>query len=318
VSQPLRVALLGARDPLGEAVLALLEEREFELAAFIPLSLDDSEEMVAYAGDDMAIELADGFDWSRADVLIAAGRGPAVCRQSVAAIERGLSVIGLDTGVDGTLSARADNGLAVAATRALGAIARHAGLLTVDVFAALPVSLAGKAGVEELARQTQAVFAMEEADAEAFPVRMAFNLIPQAGQPLETGDIDIERDCAGDMRARLGMPDLPVMVTASWVPTFYGCALSVHGKTESQVTRADLIGWLSAVDDLTVMDEPIPGGAPTPFTESQEDETVFVGRIRADEHSGRHFGLWLVCDAIRLEAAQIVDWLENMIEKKAS
>ncbi len=120
---------------------------------------------------------------------------------------------------------------------------------------------------------------------------------------------------AADIRLRLGLPDLPVMVTATWAPMFYGAALAIHGSTGRDCSRADLRAWLSEKAGVTVMDEALLGGVPTPYTEAQENEGVFVGRLRTESAGGRRFALWLVCDAIRLEAAQIVNQIENLIEK---
>ena len=110
---------------------------------------------------------------------------------------------------------------------------------------------------------------------------------------------------------------MPVMVTATWAPMFYGAALAIHGTTARDCCRADLRAWLSEAPGVTVMDEALLGGVPTPYTEAQEDDGVFVGRLRTESAGGRRFALWMVCDAIRLEAAQIVDQIENLIEKKA-
>ncbi len=315
---PLRIALLGARDPLGEAVIAQIEARDIALGELIPLALDATDDLVAYAGEEIELETADAFDWGRADILVAAGRGASTRRYVEMAANRGLDVICLDADTDVVAGRveRVGDGLALVTARVVDVIERKAELASVDVFAALPVSMAGKDGVEELARQTQAVFAMEDAEAEAFPVRIAFNLIPQVGTPTPDGATSLEQRCAQDVRANLDLPDLPVMVTACWVPTFYGTALSVHGATTQAMTRGSLCTWLANLDGVTVMDEAVTGGAPTPFTEAQEDESVFVGRVRVDATTGTRFGVWLVCDATRLEAAQIVDRLENLIEKK--
>jgi len=158
---------------------------------------------------------------------------------------------------------------------------------------------------------------MAEPECEVFPVRMAFNLLPQVGQALATGETDWEAHCRADLRTRLGQPDLRVQVSAAWAPVFYGCAIVVHAVAGAPLTRARLSGWLAAQDEVTVMDEAMPGGAPTPYTEAQESEGIFVGRVRVENDHADRFALWLVCDAMRLEAAQIVDRLENMIEKKA-
>lgn len=311
----LRIALLGAQDPLGAAVISELEERDLAIGELIPLALDETDDFVG----DQPVGHIDSFDWRRADVLVAAARAPAARRHIESAANQGCAVVCLGNDVDARAEhiVRIHNGLAVAAGKALSVIAGRAGLESVELFAALPVSMAGKSGVEELARQTQAVFTMEECEPETFPVRIAFNLIPQAGVPLEDGGMDLEKQCADDLRAHLGRADLPVMVTASWVPTFYGTSLALHGSVDSVLDRGALSDWLRQAAGVTVMDETVPGGAPTPYTESQEDDTIFVGRVRVDAITGRRFALWLVCDAIRLEAAQIVDRIENLIEKKA-
>lgn len=318
-SRPLRIAILGAQDPLGEAVMALLAERDIEVDELIPLSLDECDDLVEFAGNEMAVSVAEGFDWRAVDVMVAATHHPAARRHIESAANQGCVSIGLLTGLDAhaEVVVRVPSGLALAAARVLKPIARQAGLQSVDVFASLPVSLAGKSGVEELAAQTQAVFNLTEADPEVFPVRIAFNMIPQVGKPMDNGDIDSEALSAADLRSRLGLPELPVMVTATWAPMFYGAALAIHGTTARDCCRADLRAWLSEAPGVTVMDEALLGGVPTPYTEAQEDDGVFVGRLRTESAGGRRFALWMVCDAIRLEAAQIVDQIENLIEKKA-
>jgi aspartate-semialdehyde dehydrogenase len=318
-TRPLRIAILGAQDPLGEAVMALLAERDVDVGELIPLSLDECDAAVEFAGNELAIAPAENFDWRAADVMVAATHHPAARRYIESAANQGCAAICLLSGLDAHAGGviRVPSGLALAAATALKPIVRQAGLQSVDVFASLPVSLAGKSGVEELAAQTQAVFNLTEADPEVFPVRIAFNMIPQVGKPMDNGDIDSEALSAADLCAHLGLPELQVMVTATWAPMFYGAALAIHGTTAQDCSRAELRDWLSQAAGVTVMDEALLGGAPTPFTEAQENESVFVGRLRTESAGGRRFALWLVCDAIRLEAARIVDQIENLIEKKA-
>ncbi|MBK6741877.1 MAG: hypothetical protein IPG66_02450 [Hydrogenophilales bacterium] len=316
---PVRIAILGAQDPLGEAVMALLTERDIAVDELIPLSLEETDDVVEFAGNELAIGKVEGFDWRAVDALIAATHDAAARRHIESAANQGCPVVcllnDLDARADGVV--RVASGLALAAAQVLKPIARKAGLQSVDVFAALPVSLAGKPGVEELAVQTRSVFNLDVAETEIFPVRIAFNMIPQVGKPLANGDIDSEALSAADLRERLGMPQLPVMVTATWAPMFYGAALAIHGTTERDCGRSDLRDWLSQASGVIVMDEALLGGVPTPYTEAQENEDVFVGRLRTEAVAGRRFALWMVCDVIRLEAARMVDQIENLIEKKA-
>jgi aspartate-semialdehyde dehydrogenase len=60
------------------------------------------------------------------------------------------------------------------------------------------------------------------------------------------------------------------------------------------------------------MEAVIPASLPTPATDAQGSQDVFVGRIRVDGDACR---LWLVFDPITLEAAQMAACVENWIDK---
>jgi aspartate-semialdehyde dehydrogenase len=65
-----------------------------------------------------------------------------------------------------------------------------------------------------------------------------------------------------------------------------------------------------------VVDDPVPGGYPTPVTHASGRDPVFVGRIREDISHPRGLDLWVVSDNIRkgaaLNAVQLAElWLKN-------
>lgn len=209
------------------------------------------------------------------------------------------------------------SGLALAARLALAPLQRAVGLESLNLVAMLPVAMAGRGGVEELAHQTREVFAMQEPESEVFPVRMAFNLLPQVGAPGESGATLFEQRCVDALRAELSAGELPVLLTALWAPVFHGAALDIQGRCEKPLDAQTLRACWSGNPQVTVMDEAILGGVPTPFTDAQNSDGVFIGRLRVDPRDPRRFALWLVCDAARLEAARIVASLENMIERSS-
>lgn len=313
----LRLALLGAQEPLGEAVASALEESGLDIAVLAPLACEDSDAMLSFAGEDLPVVEAADFDWTGVDVLIAVEAHGDAARHVAAAQAAGCAVLqgGLPGAAAPAGATRIPSGLTLAATQALAPLRGDFGLESLDLMACLPVSLAGRAGVEELARQTGDVFAMREPETEVYPVRMAFNLIPQVGAPLPDGGTRFETACADDLRAELAAGDLPIMVTATWAPLFHGVAVGVHGRCARPLDLAALRACCAGNPRVTVMDEAVPGGAPTPCTDAQESDGVFVGRLRVDARDSHRFALWLVCDAARLEAARIVALLENMIEK---
>ncbi|MDD3528483.1 MAG: Asd/ArgC dimerization domain-containing protein, partial [Gallionellaceae bacterium] len=314
VAKPLNIALLGADDPLGEAVLRLLSERDIELGELFPLSMAESDGCVTLRGEELPLLEVAGFDWTRADVLLNATRAPAAGRIESSAALAGCRVIGLGQG-DAPGRIAVEGGLAVALQRVLAPLRQEAGLAALAVTAMLPVAAAGEAGVAELAGQTRALFAMESIEPEAFPLQIAFNLIPQVGAIGMDSASSLERDTAAELRTLLDSSGLPVSLTAIWAPLFYGAALTVHASTAAAVDLAALRARLADLPGVTCMDTGLPGGVATPATDAQDSEAVFVGRLRAGADPQHDVSMWLVLDLMRLEAARLVDRLENLFER---
>ncbi len=312
--RPPNIALLGAADPCGEAVLRLIEERDCGVGEVYLLDAAESDCSVTVRGTEIPVQTAAGFDWAQVDVLLSASRAAAAHRIEAAAMAAGCGVIGLG-GTESGRRIRVPGAMSRAVRRVLAPVASAAGLARVDVFAALPVSLAGQAGIDELAGQTRSLFAMEGPEPEVFPLQMAFNLIAQAGPILADGASTYEAEAQLELRQSLRLPDLPVTVTASWAPLFYGGAMAVHGRAGAGLDTTRLRQWLAACDGVTLMDTDMPGGVPSPATDAQDSENVFVGRVRVMPDQPSRFALWLVIDMARLEAAGIVRALEISIEK---
>lgn len=313
--KPLNIALLGADDPLGEAILRMLSERELDIGEVFPLSLSESDGCVTVRGEELPLLHANGFDWSRADLLLDAVRSPAAARTEATASAAGCRVIGLGHGGDIAGRTGVDGALSTALHRVLAPIQRETPLAFLAVTAMLPVAVAGEAGVAELVSQTRALFAMEQVESEVFPLRVAFNLIPQVGPMLPDASSQFETELAGEARSMLGDSDLPMAVTAIWAPLFYGAAMAVHGVVRDTMDLDTMRKRLSGLTNVTVMDAALPGGVPTPATDAQDSDTVFVGRFRRESRSDKHFSMWLVVDMVRLEASRIVDCVEKSIEK---
>lgn len=309
------IALLGADEPLGEAILRLLDERGIELGGLFPLSLEETDTCVNVDGDEVPVQSAAGFDWRQAPVVVSASRSAAALRHEQSAASHGCRVAGFgppDAVAGKTVLSGA---LALAMHRVLSALADPGDLLGVDAMVTLPVSFAGRQGVDELVDQTRGLFAMESPEPGVFPLQIAFNLIPQVGALSDLEDSVAERELSGQLRALLALPDLPVGVTAVWAPLFYGATVSLHVVLNGEQDVAKLRARLAKSEGITMMDANLPGGVPTPATDAQDSEEVFVGRFRGAAGQPGRIAMWLVVDITRLEAAQIVDWLENLIEK---
>jgi len=299
-----RIALVGGDEPLAEAILRELEDRDLEVGEILPLGLEESDSMVSHRGRDLPVMDLAGFDWQLADVVIVASHAAAARRRAESASQAGKVV----------LDPANPTGAAIALGRVLAAITREFGLTAAHVSLNLPVSHHGMAAIEELSGQTRALFALESTEPGLLPPRIAFNMIPDSVDSAGRGVSQFEQRVEVDVRALLDAPSLPVMLLACWVPVFYGYSASLHVVCERPLDPSLLRALLAGTRGITVMDEAIPGGVPTPATDAQDSVDVFVGRLRVGEQDARQASLWLVFDGLRLEAVRTVDALENLIE----
>jgi aspartate-semialdehyde dehydrogenase len=194
-----------------------------------------------------------------------------------------------------------------------------AGLERVAVATYQSVSGAGRAAVEELARQSIAALSGKGPIAGASGAKqIAFNCVPHIDAFQENGYTREEMKIVWESRKILGLPQLRVNATAVRVPVFYGHSEVVHVSTERPLSAARARELLRNAPGVTVLDEPRVGGYPTAATEAANRDTVYVGRIREDLAPDRGLNLWVVADNVRKGAAtnsvQIAEaWARRLI-----
>ncbi len=299
------LAVLGADDPLGEAFLRLLDEREMAVGKLFPLTLNDVEETVAFAGHDWPCLTEAEFDYGQAQALVVATRAKLAGSYAAQALagRPTLPVVSLD---------QVDPAPAVAVARVLRVIDALAGVQGAEAFVALSVAQMGKVGVDELSNQTRGLFNLDTPDPEVFPLQIAFNLMPLPDQ-----DYD-DQLVAATLRL-LDKPALALGFSCVQAPLFFGAATMLHVRTEQTVDLATLRLALTRTDGITLMESELPAGIPTPATDAAESDDVFIGRIQqhGDSTAG-HLKFWLVFDPLRLEAVQLAAAVENWIDKPAN
>lgn len=297
------LAVLGADDPLGGAVLQILEEREVPVGRLFPLSLREEDANVVFRGQDWPCDQAAEFDFGQAQALLVTSRSAAALRlvERIRAAQPAMPVL---------LVGEVDPAPAVAVARIMKSVTALAGVDYADAVVALPAAYAGQDGVEELANQTRDLFNMESSEPEVFPLQLAFNLMPYGG-PKDAPAYESALTLATTRLAE----GAEVAFSVLWAPLFFGAAAQLHVRTASPVGAQALRDAFRHRDGVTLMESELAAGTPTPATDAQGSDSVFVGRLRAED---RRIGLWLVFDPIQLEAAQMVSVLENWIDKPAS
>lgn len=190
------------------------------------------------------------------------------------------------------------------------------GIQSVIVSTYQSVSGAGKAGVDELSRQTAALLnGSDEPEPKAFAHPIAFNNIPQIDIFDESGFTFEEKKIMAETQKIMEMPDLDVSATAVRTPTFNSHSEAVWVELKKEISRAEFVKALTDAPGVIVVDDPSTLAYPLNRDASGKDE-VFVGRIRRDLKNTKRWLMWVVSDNVRKGAAlngiQIAEKLYNL------
>jgi aspartate-semialdehyde dehydrogenase len=175
------------------------------------------------------------------------------------------------------------------------------------------VSGAGKDAMDELFRQTRAVFVADPVEVVKFPKQIAFNVIPQIDTFLDSGFTKEEWKMMVETQKILD-PDIQVVATCVRVPVFISHSESVNVEFEQPITAERARAILRAAPGCLVIDKREAGGYATPLECAGEDAT-FISRIRKDPTVEHGLAMWIVSDNLRkgaaLNAVQIAECLVN-------
>ncbi|MBI5345166.1 MAG: aspartate-semialdehyde dehydrogenase [Deltaproteobacteria bacterium] len=174
------------------------------------------------------------------------------------------------------------------------------------------VSGAGKEAMDELSEQVRSLLNMKTPEVSVFPHRIAFNCLPQIDSFLESGYTKEEMKMVMETRKIFGDDSIKVSPTAVRVPVFVGHSESVNIETGKKITPEGVRELLRKAPGVKVVDDPKKGVYPMPIDVVEKD-SVFVGRIRADESVENGINMWIVADNLRkgaaLNAVQIAEIL---------
>lgn len=318
------VAVLGPATLVGEAVLAQLAERDFPIGKLYLLSpsLAAGDE-VQFKQKDIIVLDAANFDFTQVQLAIFAAGAEAAAHFAPIAIAAGCTVIdtspqfrqnedvplvvaGVNSECIADCKAPSIIACASAATMhlalSLKPIMDVAGLTRVSVATYQSVSGSGKAGVDELADQTRAIFNLTETENIVYPKRISFNILPQVGDLMDNGYSVEEMKIVEETRKVLAMPSLAVNPTAVRVPVFYGHGQAVQIATQRKLGAEAALALWQDIDEIAVAGSATDAEYPTPIDTAGND-AVLIGRVR--DAIGDELGLnyWLVADNIHAGTA---------------
>ena len=319
------VAVVGATGAVGEAMLAILEERNFPVGAVYALASSKSVgKRIPFKGGTLKVEDLAEFDFSKAQIGLFSAGGSVSAEFAPKAAAAGCIV------VDNTSHFRYDDDIPLVVPEvnpekiadyknrgiianpncstiqmlvALKPIYDAVGIARINVCTYQAVSGTGKKGIEEVVKQTAKLLNGQPIETNVYPKQIAFNVLPQIDVFMDNGYTKEEMKMVWETQKILGDQTVKVNATAVRVPVFYGHSEAVHIETRDKIDAKTVRILLSTAPGVIVVDERKNGGYPTAVTESSGHDDVFVGRIREDISHPNGIDLWVVGDNVRKGAA---------------
>jgi aspartate-semialdehyde dehydrogenase len=331
-----KVAVIGATGNVGREMLGVLAERAFPASEVVALASTSSVGTeVSFGERVLKISALDYFDFSGTDIVLMSAGGAVAKQWAPKIAAKGAIVIDnssawrmdrdvplivpevnaavLDGGFKKGIIANPNCSTAqlVVALKPLHDLAQ---IKRVVVSTYQSVSGAGREAMDELFRQTRAVFVADPIDENRlFTKQIAFNVIPHIDTFLDSGVTREEWKMMVETQKILD-PDIQVTATCVRVPVFVGHSESVNIEFEKPITAERARAVLREAPGVLVVDKREDGGYATAVECAGEDAT-FVSRIRKDPTVEHGLAMWIVADNLRkgaaLNAVQIAECLVN-------
>ena len=146
-----------------------------------------------------------------------------------------------------------------------------------------------------------------------FPQPIFSNCLPHIDVFLENGYTKEEEKMINETRKILKKSDLRITATTVRVPVFNSHSESINVEFEKDFSMEDLVNCLKDAPGIVLKDDVKNEVYPTTLDTNNQDK-VFVGRIRRDYSVNSGINLWVVADNVRKGAASnAVQILEKLI-----
>ncbi|OAN13558.1 aspartate-semialdehyde dehydrogenase [Photobacterium jeanii] len=322
MSQEFDIAVLGATGAVGQAMVEVLEERNFPVRNLYLLASERSAgETVRFKNKSVRVTNVADFDWSQVHIALFSAGAEASQHWAPIAADEGVIVI------DNTSCFRYDydvplvvpevNPDAIAEYRNRNIIANPNcstiqmlvalkplhdayGIERINVATYQSVSGSGKKGIDELAGQTAKLLNGLPAENNAYDKQIAFNCLPQIDQFMDNGYTKEEMKMVWETQKIFADETIRVNPTCVRVPVFYGHAEAVHIETRQPVHIDEALQLLENAEGIELFQG---NDFPTQVTDAPGKDHVMVARVREDISHPCGLNLWVVADNVRKGAA---------------
>jgi len=331
MSQSINIAVIGATSNVGEALVELLEEREFPVKDLHLLASSESAgQSLSFRGRQVRVRSLDAFDFTQVQLAFFAAGSEVTRSHHELVVAAGCSVVDLsaafsleqapcvlpELGAAGLPAltkpwcVSAPTPSAVACALVLATLRPVLRPQQLQVTAMLSISTLGRSGVQELARQTAELLNGRPLEPNTVDRQIAFNLLAQVGEVDDQGHAQLEKRLAAEIQQLLSLPELPVAATCALVPVFFGDSLALGVYADSAIDISAVQQLLEVAPGIELVEA---GDYPTAVGDAVGQDQVYVGRVRRGVSDPRQLNLWIASDNVRkgaaLNAVQIAELL---------
>ena len=317
-----KIGILGASGAVGQEMRKILAERNFPISELhLFASARSAGKVVSFQGQDIVVEEAKDDAFEGLDIVLGAAENDIAERFMPAIVKAGAVF------VDNSSAFRLDentplvvpevnpedvkkhhgvisnpNCSTVITVTAVNALRKLSDIKSMVVSTYQAVSGAGAAGPVELQNEVEALAKGESYEPKVFAYQIAYNVIPQIGGEQYEGYTSEEMKLQNEGRKIMHLPEMNVSCTCVRVPVVRSHSISVQMVFDRPISVEEAREAIAAapgvklVDDLDALQYPMP-------LDTQNQDLVFVGRIRKDLTNPNGLTLWCCGDQVRKGAA---------------
>ena len=327
----MKIALVGATGMVGNVMLKVLAERNFNITELIPVASERSVgKQISFKNKNYAVVSLQTAVNTKPDIALFSAGGDTSLEWAPKFAAVGTTVIDNSSAwrmdpekklvvpeINGKVLSKNDKIIAnpncstIQLVMALAPLHTTYNMKRVVISTYQSVSGTGVKAVQQLEN--------EEAGIEGemvYPHPIGRNALPHCDIFLENGYTKEEMKLVKEPKKILGDDTFSITATAVRIPTAGGHSESVNVQFEHDFDLKKVKEILSETSGVIVQDNVKENLYPMPITAHEKDE-VFVGRIRRDESQENSLNLWIVSDNLRKGAAtNAVQIAEYLVENK--
>jgi len=327
----MKIALVGATGMVGNVMLQVLAERNFEMTELIPVASERSVgKQISYKNKEYTIvSLQDAVN-KQPDIALFSAGGDTSLEWAPKFAAVGTTVIDNSSAwrmdpekklvvpeINGDVLTNNDKIIAnpncstIQLVMALSPLHLKYKMKRVVISTYQSVSGTGVKAVQQLDNEEAGIKGEM-----VYPHPIGRNALPHCDIFLDNGYTKEEMKLVKEPKKILRDTSFSITATAVRIPTAGGHSEAVNVQFLNDFEIEEVRELLSTTPGVIVQDDVKNNIYPMPITAHQKDE-VFVGRIRRDESQENSLNLWIVSDNLRKGAAtNAVQIAEYLVENK--